>query len=65
MQHALKSPSGATWAQVVAAEFLDELDIAMDKPLAALDVGFGWVGDSPLTGDLESRGDSRYRDACS
>jgi hypothetical protein len=40
MQHALKPASGAARAQVVAAEFLDQLDVAMDEPPPAFDPGF-------------------------
>jgi hypothetical protein len=40
MQQALKSASGAARAQVVAAELFNQLDIAVDKALAALHPGF-------------------------
>jgi hypothetical protein len=40
MQQALKPASGAAWAEVVAAELLAQLDIAMDESPAALDMGF-------------------------
>jgi hypothetical protein len=39
MQQALKSPSGAARAQIVATELLDKLDVAMDEPPAALHPG--------------------------
>jgi hypothetical protein len=40
MQQALKSASGAAWAQVVATELFAQLDVAMDETPPALDVGF-------------------------
>jgi hypothetical protein len=40
MQQALKPASGGARAQVVAAELLDQLDVAMDESPAALDPGF-------------------------
>jgi hypothetical protein len=40
MQQALKPASGVAWAQVVAAELLAQLDMTMDEPSPALDVGF-------------------------
>ena len=36
----LKPASGAAWAQVVAAEFFGELDVAMDEAPSTLDMGF-------------------------
>ena len=63
MQQALKSASGATWAQVVAAEFFDQLDIAMDDTPPTLDLGFRGEGLPPLTRDAESWGGFRDRDA--
>jgi hypothetical protein len=61
---ALKSASGAAWAQVIAAEFFDELDITMDDTPSALDMGFQGEGLPPLTRDAESWGGFRDRDAC-
>jgi hypothetical protein len=40
MQQTLKSARGAAWAQIVAAELLAQLDIAMDEPPTTLDMGF-------------------------
>jgi hypothetical protein len=40
MQQALKSASGAAWAQVVAAEFFDEFNVAMDETPPAFEVAF-------------------------
>ncbi|WP_407158963.1 hypothetical protein [Bradyrhizobium sp. STM 3557] len=40
MQQALKPAFGAAWAQIVAAELLAQLDIAMDETSSPLDVGF-------------------------
>jgi len=40
MQQVLKPASGATWAQVIAAELFDQLDIAMDDTPSAFDMSF-------------------------
>jgi hypothetical protein len=40
MQHALKPASRATWAQVIATEFFNQLNIAMDEAPPAFDMGF-------------------------
>jgi hypothetical protein len=40
MQQALKPASGAAWAQVVAAEFFDEFNVAMDETPPAFEVAF-------------------------
>src|ERR1700681_32244 len=64
MQQALKSSSGAAGAQIVATELLGELDVAMDEAPAALHPGFRGERFPPLTGDLESNGGLRNRDAC-
>jgi hypothetical protein len=40
MQQALKSASGAAWAQVVAAELFGQFDVAVDKTPTAFDMGF-------------------------
>ena len=54
MQQALKPASGAAWAQVVAAELFDQLDIAMDDTPPTLNTGFRREGLPPLTRDAES-----------
>jgi hypothetical protein len=64
MQQALKPASGATRAQVITAEFFDELDIAMDDTLSTLDMSFRGERLPPLTRDAESWGGFRDRDAC-
>ena len=38
MQHALKAPSGATWAGVVAPQLLDQLLLAMHHADADFDI---------------------------
>jgi hypothetical protein len=53
----LKQPPGVARAKVVATELLDELDLAVHEALAALHVGFGWVGPAALRGYLESGAD--------
>ena len=40
MQQVLKPASGAARAQIVAAEFFGELDVAVDKTAPAFDMGF-------------------------
>jgi hypothetical protein len=64
MQQALKPASGAAWAQVIAAELFDKLDIAMDEAPSTLDVGFRGIRLPPLTRNAESWGGFRNRDAC-
>ena len=53
MQHFLKSAPGAADAEVVAAELLQQFDIAMDDADAALHAGFGRVGLPTLARDLK------------
>jgi hypothetical protein len=38
----LKPASGAARAEIVAAELLDQLDVAMHKAVATLDARFRW-----------------------
>ena len=64
MQQVLKPPFGAAWAQIVAAELFDQLDIAMDDAPSTLDVGFRGERLPPLTRDAESWGGFRNRDVC-
>ena len=40
MQQALKPAPGGARAQIIAAEFFDEFDIAMDDTPPTLDMGF-------------------------
>ncbi|MCL2715264.1 MAG: hypothetical protein FWD68_11925 [Alphaproteobacteria bacterium] len=54
MQQALKPASGATGAEVIAAEFFAQLDIAMDDAWSALDMGLRGEGIASLTRDAES-----------
>jgi hypothetical protein len=53
-QQFLKPPPGTAGAGIVAAEFFDQLDIAMDELPAGFDPGFGWIGFAPLGRDLKS-----------
>jgi hypothetical protein len=64
MQQRLKSAPAAAWAEIVAPEFFDELDVAVHHAHAALDLSFGRERLPPLTRDAESRGGRRDRDAC-
>ena len=41
MQQRLKSASGAAWAQIIAAKFLGQLDVAMDDAPTTPYMGFG------------------------
>jgi hypothetical protein len=56
MQQFLKTPPGAAGAGVVAAEFLDQLFVAMDDPLAALDARFGWIAFAAFAAHFKSSG---------
>jgi hypothetical protein len=42
MQQALKPAPGAARAQIVAAQFFGQFDVAVHEPFAAFDAGFGW-----------------------
>jgi hypothetical protein len=61
MQQVLKSASGAARAQIIAPEFLGQLDVAMDETPPAFDMGFRGERLPPLTRDAESRGGFRNR----
>jgi hypothetical protein len=61
MQQALKPAAGAAWAQIIAAEFLGQFDVAMDETPTAPDLGFRREGLPPLTRDAESWGGFRNR----
>jgi hypothetical protein len=66
MQQFLKSLVGAAGAGVVAAEFFEELLVAVDDADAAFHVRFGREASAALTGALESRsarGSGRVREA--
>jgi hypothetical protein len=62
MQQALKPTSGAAWAQVVATEFFDQFNVAVDKTPPAFDIGFRGERLPPLTRNAESWGGFRNRD---
>jgi hypothetical protein len=64
MQQTLKPASGAAWAQVVAAELFDELDIAVDETPPAFDLGFRGIRLPPLTRNAESWGGFQDHQAC-
>jgi uncharacterized membrane protein len=64
MQQPLKPVPGAARAKVIAPEFFDELDAAMDEAATAFHMGFRREGLPPLTCDVESRGGYRNYDAC-
>lgn len=61
MQHFLKSASGAADAEVVAAEFFLQFDIAMDDANAALHARFGREGFPTLARDLKRTAGRRGR----
>jgi hypothetical protein len=50
----LKQPPGAAGTEVVAAELFNQLDVAMNLAIAALDAGFRWEGFAALRGYLKS-----------
>jgi hypothetical protein len=52
-QQFLKPTGGPAGAGVVAAEFLEELFVAVDDPIAAFDACFGRITLAPLTGGFE------------
>jgi hypothetical protein len=56
-QQRLKAATGATRAQVVAAEFFDKFLFVVDHSRAALYFGFGRIAFAALTDALESRVD--------
>jgi hypothetical protein len=56
MQQFLKTPPGMAWAGVVAAEFLDQLFVAVDDPDAALDARFGWIALPAFAAHFKSSG---------
>jgi hypothetical protein len=53
-QQRLKAAAGATWTQVVAAEFFDEFFFAVNHLRSALHFGFGGISFAALTAALES-----------
>jgi len=64
MQQTLKPAPGVARAQIVAAELLDQLDVAVHETPAAPHMCFRGEGLPPLRRDVESRGGRRNRDAC-
>jgi hypothetical protein len=56
MQHFLKTPPGAAGAEVVAAEFLEQLFVAVDDPLAAFDARLGRVALAAFAAHFKSSG---------
>jgi hypothetical protein len=54
MQHRLKSPPRPTEAEIISAEFLDELLAAADNAIAAFHLRFGREPFTALATDLES-----------
>jgi hypothetical protein len=61
MQQALKPAAGAAWAQIIAAEFFGQFNVAVNKAPTAFDMGFRREGLPPLTRDAESWGGFRNR----
>ena len=54
MQQRLKPAARPTWTQIVAAELLCQLDVAVDEPAPTFDMCLRWEGPAALTGDFES-----------
>jgi hypothetical protein len=53
-QQFLKAPPRTARARIAAAEFFDQLDIAVDELAAGFNPGFRWIGFTPLGRDLKS-----------
>jgi hypothetical protein len=58
-QQRFKAPPRATGAGVVATEFLAQLLVPVDNPVAALDVRLGQEAFASLAGELKSRAGGR------
>ena len=58
-QHALKSSPRPAGAGIIAAEFFEKLDIAVNEAEAPLYVRLGGISLTPLRADLESRAGRR------
>jgi hypothetical protein len=58
-QHDLKPTAGPARARIVAPEFFDEFDVAVDEAQAALHACFGRIALTPFRADLESRAGRR------
>jgi hypothetical protein len=56
MQQFLKTPPGAAGAGVVAAEFLEQLFVAVDDPHSTLDARFGWIAFTAFAAYFKSSG---------
>jgi hypothetical protein len=56
MQHFLKTPPGSAGAEIVAAEFFEELLVAVDDAVAALHARFGGVALPALAARLKRSG---------
>jgi hypothetical protein len=56
MQQFLKTPPGTAGAGVVAAEFLDQLFVAVDDPYSAFDARFGWIAFAAFAAYFKSSG---------
>jgi hypothetical protein len=56
MQHFLKTPRGAARAEVVSAEFLEQLLFAVDNANAALDARLARIAFAAFAAHFKSRG---------
>src|SRR5688500_8601257 len=56
MQHFLKLAGGAAGAEVVAAELFEQLFVAVDDPLAALDARLGRIASPALAAHFKRSG---------
>jgi hypothetical protein len=60
-QQRLKASSRAAWAQIITAQLLDQLLVAVNEALSSFDLGLGWETLATLADELKS---SRILFAC-
>jgi hypothetical protein len=60
----LKQPRGTARTQIIAAEFFDQLFVAVDDAVAAFDGRFGREAFASLAHDLKSKVRFRISDGC-
>jgi hypothetical protein len=56
MQQFLKTPPGLARAWIVAAQFLEQLFVAVDDPHSAFDARFGWIASPAFAAHFKSSG---------
>jgi hypothetical protein len=60
----LKQPPGAAGAEIIAAEYFDQLFVAVDDAIAAFDGRLGREAFASLAHDLKSKVRFRISDGC-